>query len=318
MRNQWRGVNLARLNQAQNLLAIADVHVARLEGQILAVHLGQWQHLRLIVERHNRYNRIWASTLPRQAEGILRTRNLQHHIGTSTLAFFAHRGDAILRCDNFHARIVFTHKTGSFGRFFANNDMLRLFQHHAQQRANSRWASTDNQHRIVWLNLGDGAAQNPVANTSPTNNACSSLTLSGMRLRPWSAYGTRTYSAWPPSMRQPSAQPPLGSVQLFTKPFLQKKHSPQKVSTLTVTRSPALTLRTSEPTSSTTPTISWPTVMPGTARGTLPCLICRSLVQILPSVMRTMASRGLCNSGFGLSISSNLPGDILGVGEHIR
>ena len=28
------------------------------------------------------------------------------------------------------------------------------------------------------------ATQNPVANTSPTNNACSSLTLSGMRLRP--------------------------------------------------------------------------------------------------------------------------------------
>ena len=100
------------------------------------------------------------------------------------------------------------------------------------------------------------AAQNPVASTSPTNNACSSLTLSGMRLRPWSAYGTRTYSACPPSIRQPSAQPPLGSVQLFTKPFLQKKHSPQKVSTLTVTRSPGLTLRTSEPTSSTTPTIS--------------------------------------------------------------
>ena len=67
------------------------------------------------------------------------------------------------------------------------------------------------------------AAQNPVASTSPTNNACSSLTLSGMRLRPWSAYGTRTYSACPPSMRQPSAQPPLGSVQLFTKPFFAEE-----------------------------------------------------------------------------------------------
>ena len=109
------------------------------------------------------------------------------------------------------------------------------------------------------------------------------------------------------SIRQPSAQPPLGSVQLFTKPFWQKKHSPQKVSTLTVTRSPALTLRTSAPTSSTMPTISWPTVIPGTARGTLPCLMCRSLVQILPSVMRTMASRGLCNLGFGFSTKANFP-----------
>ena len=48
-------------------------------------------------------------------------------------------------------------------------------------------------------------------------------------------------------------------------PFLQKKHSPQKVSTLTVTRSPGLWV-TAAPTASTMPTISWPTVMPGTAR----------------------------------------------------
>ena len=57
-------------------------------------------------------------------------------------------------------------------------------------------------------------------------------------------------------MRQPSAHPPLGSVQLLTQPFLQKKHSPQKVSTFTVTLSPGRTLRTSGPTASTTPTIS--------------------------------------------------------------
>ena len=75
-------------------------------------------------------------------------------------------------------------------------------------------------------------------------------------------------------------------------------HSPQKVSTLTVTRSPGFTLVTSEPISSTTPTISCPTVIPGTARGTLPCLICRSLVQILPIVTRTMASVGSINIGF--------------------
>ena len=91
-------------------------------------------------------------------------------------------------------------------------------------------------------------------------------------------------------MRHPKAQPPWGSVQLFTNPFWQKKHSPQKVSTLTVTRSPGFTVVTSAPICSTIPTISCPTVIPGTARGTLPCLMCRSLVQILPSVTRTMAS----------------------------
>ena len=72
------------------------------------------------------------------------------------------------------------------------------------------------------------AAQKPVAKTSPTNSACSSVTLSGIRFNPCQARGTRTYSACPPSILQPSAQPP---------------------------------------------TISWPTVMPGTALGMLPCLI---------------------------------------------
>ena len=64
---------------------------------------------------------------------------------------------------------------------------------------------------------------------------------------------------------------------------------------------------TSEPISSTTPTISWPTVMPGTALGTLPCFMWRSLVQMLPSVTRTMASVGSRITGRGLSIRANLP-----------
>ena len=153
MSNQWRGVNLARLDEAQNLRAIAAVHAARLEGQILAVHIGQGQRLWLIIQRHNRHNRIRASALPRQAEGILRTSNFQHHISPSMLAFLAHCGDAILWRNNFHARIVFTHKTGSFGRFLAHDDMLRLFQYHAEQRADSRRSCADNQHRVVGLNL---------------------------------------------------------------------------------------------------------------------------------------------------------------------
>ena len=108
-------------------------------------------------------------------------------------------------------------------------------------------------------------------------------------------------------MRQPRAQPPLGSVQLFTQPWRQKKQSPQKVSTFTVTRSPGRTVVTPAPTCSTMPTISWPTVMPGTARGTEPCLMCRSLVQMLPSVTLTMASRSFCKTGLGLSSRAKVP-----------
>ena len=135
------------------------------------------------------------------------------------------------------------------------------------------------------------AAQKPVARMSPANSACRSVTL----------------SACPPSMRQPRAQPPLGSVQLLTYPWRQKKHSPQNVSTFTLTRSPGRTVRTPGPTDSTTPTISWPTVIPGTARGTEPCLMCRSLVQMLDSVTRTSASPGSRSTGFGLSVSRKVP-----------
>ena len=47
--------------------------------------------------------------------------------------------------------------------------------------------------------------------------------------------------------------------------------------------------------------------MPGTALGTLPCFICRSLEQMLPRVTRTMASVASCSYGLGLSIKANLP-----------
>ena len=68
-----------------------------------------------------------------------------------------------------------------------------------------------------------------------------------------------------------------------------------------------LHLRDAAPDASTTPTISWPIVTPGTARGTLPCLMCRSLVHMLASVTRTMASPGSLISGRGLSARRRSP-----------
>ncbi len=53
---------------------------------------------------------------------------------------------------------------------------------------------------------------------------------------------------------------------------------------------PGFSFFTPGPTSSTTPTNSWPTVVPGTARGTLPCLMWMSLWQMEERVTRTMAS----------------------------
>ena len=47
--------------------------------------------------------------------------------------------------------------------------------------------------------------------------------------------------------------------------------------------------------------------MPSTALGTLPCLMWRSLEQMLLSVVRTMASFGSKIVGFGLSVRANTP-----------
>ena len=47
MRDQQLGVELALGNELQRILAITAVNAAGLEGQILAVHIGQRQCLRL-------------------------------------------------------------------------------------------------------------------------------------------------------------------------------------------------------------------------------------------------------------------------------
>ena len=69
-------------------------------------------------------------------------------------------------------------------------------------------------------------------------------------------------------MVQPSSHPPFS--QLFIKPFLQKKHSPQKVSQFTATLSPIFIFLIASPNCTTSPTNSCPSTVSGIARGTLP------------------------------------------------
>ena len=126
-----------------------------------------------------------------------------------------------------------------------------------------------------------------------------------MTVRPLSAKGTRTYSVWQPSMRQPSSQPP--STQLFTKPRLQNQHSPQKVSTLAATRWPGLIFLTASPTATTSPANSWPRITPSLARGTAPLRMWKSLVQMLDIPTLTMASRGSSRVGTGRSSKRRSP-----------
>ena len=74
---------------------------------------------------------------------------------------------------------------------------------------------------------------------------------------------------------------------------------------MTATRCPGFTFRTAPPTASTIPTISCPTMIPGTARGTPPCRICRSLAQMDERVTRTTASVGCKRTGAGRSSRIN-------------
>lgn len=202
---------------------------------------------------------------------------------------------------------MFPNKPNSFRGLFANNNALRLSQHHTKQSTDSRRSRTNDKHRVFFGNLRN--ASSPKSCSKDISYKQSLLITHGIGNEIQALISIRYANILrlPPSIRHPKAHPPLESAQLFTYPCRQKKHSPQKVSTLTVTRSPGLTNLTSRPVCSTIPTISCPTVIPGTARGTPPCLICKSLVQILPRVTRTIASRESLNSGFGFSINSNFP-----------
>lgn len=76
-------VNLTLGYKSKYLDAIATIHATGLKYQIFAIHVRQRQHLRLIIESHNRYNGIWSSSLPSQLESVIRSRNLNHAVSTT-------------------------------------------------------------------------------------------------------------------------------------------------------------------------------------------------------------------------------------------
>ena len=59
---------------------IGVVHSAGFEDQVFAVHVGQGQDLRTVIERHDRDDGVGACAGPGHAEGIGGSRHLQHHV----------------------------------------------------------------------------------------------------------------------------------------------------------------------------------------------------------------------------------------------
>ena len=54
VRDEGSGVDLADFNQTKHLLAVATIHTTGLEGEVLAIHIGQGKDLRLVVKGHYR------------------------------------------------------------------------------------------------------------------------------------------------------------------------------------------------------------------------------------------------------------------------
>ncbi len=104
-----------------------------------------------------------------------------------------------------------------------------------------------------------------------------------------SAKGTRTNSAWVPLIRLPSTQPPPPPHW----PYIASRHAqhwPQAETDETITWSPGRRWFTSGPTSTTSPTASWPRTVPGFTSGRRPRRIWRSLPQMVVVSTRTIAS----------------------------
>ena len=68
MRDERRSVYASGGYEVEYLGTVATVYSTGLEGKILAVHLGQRQYLRLVIQGNNRNNGIGPGTLPGQPE----------------------------------------------------------------------------------------------------------------------------------------------------------------------------------------------------------------------------------------------------------
>ena len=83
---EWRGVYPALFNQRQYLLAVASVHTAGLEGEVLSVHIRKRKNLRLVIESHYRDNGVRPCALICQTEGPFCSGDFQYSVSSSMFA----------------------------------------------------------------------------------------------------------------------------------------------------------------------------------------------------------------------------------------
>ena len=115
--------------------------------------------------------------------------------------------------------------------------------------------------------------------------------------------GTRTSSAWVPSIRWPKIHPmpsaPSEPRQCEYMPFLQNPHFPHAEMHERMTRSPTASVVTADPIS---------VIRPGVTAGTSPFRMCRSVPQMVVAMIFTITSVGCWMTGSGTSFHSFWPG----------
>ena len=155
MCNERRSVNLSLRYQPENFGTVATVYSACLEGEVLAVHVGQGKYLRTVIQSHNGHNGIRTSALPSQLEGIIGSGHFNDYIGSSMRAVGFHKLLTLFRCSDQYLGIMGLHETDALFRFLTHNETTRMFQSGTEQRTDSRRSGSNQQHRIFGRDFRD-------------------------------------------------------------------------------------------------------------------------------------------------------------------
>ena len=147
--DKGRGVDTALGYETEYLGAVAAVHPACLEYQVLAIHVGQWEDLGTVIHGDNGNHGIGTGTLPGHAEGFLRTGHFQDSIGSSMGTQTPDRLQAMLRIRYRHFGIMLQDKMPALGGFLAHDDAAGSAQHRAEQGADTGRTGPDDKDGVL-------------------------------------------------------------------------------------------------------------------------------------------------------------------------
>lgn len=155
MSDEGCGVQLPLGNEGEDLPAAAAVHPAGLEGEVFAVHVGEGEDLRGIVQGHHGDDGVGPGAGPGQGKGALAPRHLQHPVRAPVGAVSADKVGGSLRTHGQHLGIMGLHKGSALRVFLADDDLTGSFQQYTLEGTQAGGTSTDDQHRIFVADLGN-------------------------------------------------------------------------------------------------------------------------------------------------------------------